>query len=40
MTPHEISSSGMYSIDELTEILGIAERHIAAELNHGALDGR
>ena len=40
MTPHEISSSGIYSIDELTDILGIAERHIAAELNHGALDGR
>ena len=40
MTPAEISSAGIYSIDELTDILGIAERHIAAELNHGALDGR
>ena len=40
MTPHEISSSGIYSIDELTEILGIAERHIAVELNSGNLSGR
>ena len=40
MTPHEISSSGIYSIDELTDILGIAERHIAVELNSGNLSGR